>query len=866
MKFTLKDYQGEAVAKVLENLRKARRRWHEDGDMNAFSLTATTGAGKTVMAAAVFEALIFGNDEYEFEPDPGAVVIWFSDDPALNEQSKWRLQEASDKLTVSDLVTVGNTFSRERLEAGKVYFLNTQKLSKTSLLTRGHDADDLGLETVDGQKIMPDMRAYTIWDIIRNTIEDPELTLYLVLDEAHRGMKDGAVTSTTGRPTIVKQLINGSGSTPGIPIVWGISATVQRFNEAMVGMQDRTVMPHVEVNSTLVQASGLLKDTIALDVPNEAGNVASVLLRRGADKLREISEAWVAYAGQQGDGSKVTPLMVLQVPNKPDPNEIGTWLDVIFDRCPDLPHDCVANVFGEHKTERFGSYEVGYIEPQRVQQDTSVRILIAKDAISTGWDCPRAEVMVSFRAANDKTHITQLLGRMVRTPLARRIAGNERLNSVDCLLPYFNKETVEAVVTELMTGGDGSGLLEGRRILINPREMKRNPEMPVAVWNKLASLPSHTLPKKQARPVKRLTILAHELAADGLLKDAGKIAHRKMHAHLDNAADSLAEKIAEARKSVLAVEGKSAQADMKTGKMTFDDFVEAADYAVIEDAYKRAARIISPDLALTYAEHLAARLGGAEDDEEGLIDAHTDIAAIGLVPTMKAGLEAFAEDLAREWLAEYQHHIVTLKDDRQDVYRQIREMSTDPLPVEIIPPHLWLEKTAARENDKKVELPQFERHLLCDVNLLFPQDFKSSWEPVVLNTELARPEAIGWYRNPERAGTDALGIVYEGANENRIMRPDFIFFVKLEDGRIGADLIDPHGDHLADSLPKLQGLAEYAVTNLDVYRRIEAVNKNKSGVFRYLDMTREDVRNAVLAASNAQALYDSNLANDYATY
>ena len=50
MKFTLKDYQDEAVKDVLDRLKKARRRWHEDGDKHAFSLTATTGAGKTVMA------------------------------------------------------------------------------------------------------------------------------------------------------------------------------------------------------------------------------------------------------------------------------------------------------------------------------------------------------------------------------------------------------------------------------------------------------------------------------------------------------------------------------------------------------------------------------------------------------------------------------------------------------------------------------------------------------------------------------------------------------------------------------------------------------------------------------------------------
>src|SRR3954471_1222099 len=144
MKFTLKDYQEDAVKDVLDRLKKARKRWHDDDDKNAFSLTATTGAGKTVMAAAVFEALFHGNDDYDFEPDPGAVVIWFSDDPSLNEQSRWRLQEASDKLTVSDLVTVGNAFGRDRFEPGKVYFLNTQKLSKNSLLVRGHDSNDAG--------------------------------------------------------------------------------------------------------------------------------------------------------------------------------------------------------------------------------------------------------------------------------------------------------------------------------------------------------------------------------------------------------------------------------------------------------------------------------------------------------------------------------------------------------------------------------------------------------------------------------------------------------------------------------------------------------------------------------------------------
>lgn len=861
MKFTLKDYQDDAVKDVLDRLKKAGKRWHEEGDKHAFSLTATTGAGKTVMAAAVFEALFHGNDDYDFEPDPGAVVIWFSDDPSLNEQSRWRLQEASDRLTLSDLVVVGSTFSREKFEAGKVYFLNTQKLSKNSLLVRGHESDNTTGKDDDRQmRIMPDLRSHTIWDTIRNTIEDPDLTLCLLLDEAHRGMKEGKKSSGDGKPTIVKQLINGSGSVPGIPVVWGISATVQRFNEAIKGMEGHNTLTNVVVDAKKVQDSGLLKDTINLDVPDETGDFSTVLLRRGTDKLREISNAWSEYAKQQDDAGTVHPLMVLQVPNSPDHNEIGKWLDIIFDRWPDLPNECVANVFGEHKTEAFGSRTAPYIAPERVQESDWLRILVAKDAISTGWDCPRAEVMVSFRAATDKTHITQLLGRMVRTPLARRIPGNERLNAVDCLLPHFNKTSVEAVVMALMTGGEDGEEPPDRRVLINPREMKPNPAISEEVWQKLLSLPSQTLPKRQARPVKRLTALAHELAVDALLADAGKKAHAEMHKVLDGVRVRYKDDIKEARDAVLTVEGKTVKANVETKEMSFNDFVETADYAVIEDAYKRAARIISPDLATTYSEHLADKAPDDDDPEDALIEAHTVVAAIGLVPDIKDGLESEAEKLSNKWLTEFRVQIKSLSDERQETYRQIREMSADPLDVDLARPNTWLQPTKVRDPDgKEVALPRFEKHLLCDEDGLFPENFSSSWEEKVLSVELERDETVAWYRNPSRSSQDSLGVIYEDGPDTKIVRPDFIFFAKLPDGKVAADIVDPHGTQFSDALPKLKGLAGYAEANQGVYRRIDAVAQ-VDGAYRVLDLTEEAVRNAIKNAGTAAELYQSDVA------
>ncbi|EPU4438790.1 DEAD/DEAH box helicase [Serratia marcescens] len=865
MKFTLKDYQRDAVRDSLNNLGKARRLWHGESDRTAFSLTAVTGAGKTVMAAATFEALFHGDDEFNFDADPGAVVIWFSDDPSLNEQTRFRFIEASDRINYTDLVVVENTFNRPKFQAGKIYFLNTQKLSKNSLLVRGYDPEEMAIK-LDGTfpDMRPDLRAYTIWDTIQNTIEDPDLTLYLVLDEAHRGMGAQTAASQNAKSTIVQRLINGVGSVPGIPAVWGISATVERFNNAIESAGKHIKLPNVEVDASKVQESGLIKDTILLDIPDNVGDFDTVLVRRATDKLKESSLAWSAYSKQQQEAQVVVPLMVLQVPNTPDPDEIGRALDTIFERYPELPSASVAHVFGDHTTQRFGNRDVPYIEPQRVQESTWVRVLIAKDAISTGWDCPRAEVMVSFRAASDKTHITQLLGRLVRSPLARRIPGNDRLNSVDCLLPKFNRKAVEQVVDELTTGNEAA---TPGRVLIDYIEVRPNPAATPFVWEAFEALPSQTRPQRGARPAVRLTALAHELASDDILSGAGKLAHAEMHTVLDSFQANNEAKIKAKRQSVLVVDGKTVKADLLGQGRSLEQFWEDADVAVIDDAYRRAARIFSPAIAHSYVDHLASQEADRDEDPEGfleaIMEARVTVAGLGLVMEAQAYFDAEADKLAKDLLAKYGAQIKLLSDDRRESYRQIIEMSTEPQDVGLLKPEARYEATKANENGKIKVLSVWEGHLLCGEDGKYPAEL-NDWERTVVETESARPGFSFWYRNPQQPGQASLGIAYEKSGEYGIVRPDFLFFTTQADGSLTIDLVDPHGLHLSDALVKLQGLALYAANHADAYRRIESIAQVKgSDKLRGLDLKRQDVRDAIALCQDAEVLFSSGLADDY---
>ena len=433
MKNELFPFQKTALARLRQSVATALGNYHSTHTPQVVSYTAPTGAGKTIVMSALIEAVYYGDELYPEQNE--AIFIWLSDSPQLNEQSRLKIDLKADKIRLNQCVVISDdSFDMEELEDGHIYFLNTQKLSKSSNLTKHSDG-----------------RQYTIWETLANTVRNKADRLYFIIDEAHRGAQ--SARDLTKNTTIMQKFLKGSQADrlPPMPVVIGMTATPQRFNRLAEGIQSTT--HYVKTTADEVRASGLLKDRIIITYPEHSGNDMAVL-QAATDEWRQKWDHWYQYCYEQHYG-QVNPILVIQVQNGSGHQISATDLDeclrIMEERLGDrFLEGQVVHAFGEGTpTLQIGGLDVPYCEPSRIADDKRIKVVFFKETLSTGWDCPRAEVMMSFRRAVDYTYIAQLLGRMVRTPTQQHINVDETLNDVHLYLPQFNEATVYDVVKAL---------------------------------------------------------------------------------------------------------------------------------------------------------------------------------------------------------------------------------------------------------------------------------------------------------------------------------------------------------------------------------------------------------------------------------
>lgn len=466
----------------------------------AVVLSAPTGAGKTVIATAVIEAFLAGSDEQP--ADPSAVFLWVTDQPALNKQTARKMLESSSRLTESDLVDVTSDFDAEKFEPGTVYFINTQKLMSGARLLRRDDD-----------------RHFTFWDTFRNSIDDPTINLFVVIDEAHRGT---SVTDEEEALPIMQRFLFGQeaedDSFPPAPVTLGISATPENFDKLLAGGAHGR--QPVEVPASEVILSGLIKKRIHIVLPDADTTDPMALLRTATEKWVESCDAWQEYHDDYG-GPVIEPILVVQIENAPEDKfsntDVAAAIKAIREVGGDLvkPDEAFAHATGTEKEEPVPGMSLRYLAPDDIDRDPDVRVVFFKTSLNQGWDCPRAEVMTSFRTHEDDTLIAQLIGRMVRAPLARRIEERDELNSVELFLPYFDERTVEKVRDKL-EGVVPSDTETGTK---PPVTLVRAPKSG-AFFKALEGLPTYVVPRvRKTKQTRRAVALAGLLDQHGVTTD-----------------------------------------------------------------------------------------------------------------------------------------------------------------------------------------------------------------------------------------------------------------------------------------------------------------------------------------------------------
>jgi len=813
MNIELKGFQDATVQQLLAKCRRASEE-AGNGDPQAVILSAPTGSGKTVMVTALMEALAEGDEAGE--GDREATFLWITDQPELNEQTRRKILEHSSAFGPDRLITIDAAFDREVFVPGRIHFLNIQKLREGSLLVK-----------------QGDLRSYTLWDTITNTAQARPKSFWVILDEAHKGMAQSASEREKAQ-TIVQKFIKGSAEIPPIQLILGMSATPQRFVD-LVGTTRTLRTEDVPVDE--VRASGLLKETILLFHPDESQPADITLLKEAAKQLLEFEQRWTSYYDKVGTGEVVRPILVLQVEDasasRPTTRtDLPQAIEAVEEVLGPLEEAEVGHAFQEGAAIEIDSRKIRYCAPPDIQGDPDLRVVLFKMSLNTGWDCPRAEVMMSFRKAVDHTFIAQLVGRMVRTPLARRIDTDEFLNTVSLYLPHYDRAGLQRILDHLSepdpTFMPPVTVERGEKAIT----LQRNPDLGDC-FEALEEIPTYTVSSvRKASNVRRLMKLARLLANDGIVPDAVERARELVIAGLDAARTKL-----QGKQQFKKVVKDSGVIDLRAVAYAYgggNTGESATQIPVtqenVDDLFEAAGRKLGEGLHKTYWR---ARVGA--DPSAKRRRAKLELFALVHDDSTLKRLENNAARQIKAWQEQYWPSIRRLPPDRIDGYHQVRQTAVEPEPGYMVMP--------SAIQGRKAETP-CKGHLYVGEDGMFRYDFsQSSWERQVLEAEQAREDHVGFLRNEPRK-TWSLCVPYRRRGETRPQYPDFVFFRRQGD-EIVVDILDPHNPSLEDWPEKAVGLADYAAQHGHLFGRIELIFVDRTGALKRLDLTDERMRNRV---------------------
>ena len=784
-------------------------------------LSSPTGSGKTLMATAFMEGAVAG-DAYGVA-DPEATFLWLSDQPDLNEQTRRKIIAASNVFGASDLVTIDQSFDQEVLDPGRVYFLNTQKLGKDKQLIGSGDK-----------------RTHTIWETINNTGRLRPSSFVLILDEAHKGMKQRNGEAKVAQ-SIVQKFIKGAASElDPVPIILGISATPTRFTTLLQGVSG-VITRSVTVDVGAVRESGLIKDKVLVRHPVRTGGVDWSLLQESAKTWADICNRWASYSAAEHI-TVIRPIFVVQVEDgsarRASATDLARVLQVIESQVGTLRDEEIAHSFQEGSALDIGGRVIRRVAPPDIQDDSRLRVVLFKLSLNTGWDCPRAEVMMSFRRAVDHTAIAQLVGRMVRTPLARRVEREEILNTVTLYLPSYDRAAVKSVIEALTKQGDEviSSDVEDAESVVPELVRTKGSKQAFAL---LEALPSYRVTKTPKQPnIRRLVALGRYLEQCQLEDGSADATRNFVVGQLLSARKALAQQTAFRAQvdglTEVAIEGLAVE--LGGGVSEESPNMVRLHEANLEDMFSLCERRLGEGLHLEYVRQRLDKRARPDLAKRELLVLLTDQ---NLWETMD---EKAGEKLGR-YLRDHQPGINKLSDESRQLFDKVRRTAKDPEPTLMHLPETIL----ATKSDRL-----WGKHLFVEESGQFPFA-ATGWERPLLEKELAAKDVVAWLRNPPRKDWSFSVVYRDEHGELANMYPDFLLIRRQKNGLV-VDILEPHRENEGDAPRKVMGLADYAAKHGGLFHRIAMISKGGDGVFRELDLNHEPTRDAARMVTTTSAV------------
>ena len=464
------------------------------------------------------------------------------------------------------------------------------------------------------------------------------------------------------------------------------------------------------------------------------------------------------------------------------------------------------------------------MEASRIQDATDVKVVLFKTALSTGWDCPRAEIMMSFRRAQDPTSIAQLVGRMIRTPLARRIEKDEVLNTVELFLPHYNAESLEKVLERLRSPDAEEGLPS--RVETSVVEYARNPKL-AHVFDHLQTLQTYSVQRApKMGDVKRALRLAGMLLHDGVDKNADEELRQVLIKKLKQFRDTYAAKDSEW--GTVVREGGEIEVDVTTvaiGQMNVTG-KKTVRLALTDENVDQLFDMCGRTLAA--GEGLHRTYWKEYHDHAKPNEAKLELFAALRKPESIADLEKLAR---KEFDTLWNKHKPKMKDlspADQARFHALIQASGKPVEQEWELPDNIVEKKAGKS---------WQHHLYCDEDGSFFTDL-NGWEEAILSDEMKKDGLVGWLRNfPRREWAFCIPYELGGAKP---FYPDFIILRKAGKA-LQVDIMEPHDDSRSDTWAKAKGLATFAEDHGMKFGRL-IIARKKGKAFQFADVNDPAVR------------------------